>query len=110
MVAPAAAYSPSGMPDFTPAPVSTATSAPSARIFFTVSAVAATRGSAGSISAGTATFMMPPTAAGLGTSRQDVEAPPSGQPADARQVRKMAMPIRITTTTDKDHFTARRKN
>src|ERR1044072_2470067 len=48
------------MPDFTPAPVSTTTSAPSAFIFLTVAGVAATRGSAGSASAGTAIFMMPP--------------------------------------------------
>src|SRR5258707_1338553 len=48
------------MPDFTPAPVSTTTSAPSTFSFFTVSGVAATRGSAGSASAGTAIFMMPP--------------------------------------------------
>src|SRR5882757_7452440 len=36
------------------------TSAPSAFIFFTVSGVAATRGSAGSTSAGIATFIRPP--------------------------------------------------
>src|SRR5215213_2209474 len=47
------------MPDFTPAPLCTTTSAPSALIFFTVSGVAATRGS-GSVSAGIATFMRPP--------------------------------------------------
>src|SRR5690349_8054248 len=45
------------MPDLTPAPGSMATSAPSAIIFFTVSGVAATRGSAGSISTGMAIFM-----------------------------------------------------
>src|SRR5712671_5808885 len=46
------------MPDFTPAPVSTITS-PNAFIFLIVSGVAATRGSPGSVSAGTAIFMMP---------------------------------------------------
>src|SRR6187399_1550673 len=48
------------MPDFTPAPVSTTISAPSAFSFLTVSGVAATRGSAASTSAGTAIFMEPP--------------------------------------------------
>src|SRR5437667_6312489 len=52
------------MPDFTPAPGSTATCAPSATIFLTVSGVAATRGSPGSVSAAIAIFMRPPTAAG----------------------------------------------
>src|SRR4051812_16047513 len=51
------------MPDFTPAPGCTATSAPSPIIFLTVSGVAATRGSDGSASAATAIFIMPPTAA-----------------------------------------------
>src|SRR5689334_9713806 len=51
------------MPDLTPAPGSTATSAPSAVIFLMVSGVAATRGSPASTSAATATFMIPPTAA-----------------------------------------------
>src|SRR5580704_19361443 len=45
------------MPDLMPAPGSMAISAPSAFIFFTVSGVAATRGSAGSISTGMAIFM-----------------------------------------------------
>src|ERR1700704_1020163 len=53
------------MPDLTPAPGCTATSAPSPIIFFTVSGVAATRGSDGSASAATAIFIMPPTAAPL---------------------------------------------
>src|SRR5581483_6337419 len=61
-IAPAALYSESGMPDFTPAPGSTATSAPSALSFLTVSGVAATRSSSGSSSAAMATFMMPPAA------------------------------------------------
>src|SRR5215213_9541754 len=51
------------MPDLTPAPGCTATSAPSPIIFLTVSGVAATRGSDGSDSAATAIFIMPPTAA-----------------------------------------------
>jgi hypothetical protein len=55
--APAAAKSASRMPDFTPAPGSTATSAPSAIIFLTVSGVAATRGSPASVSAATAIFI-----------------------------------------------------
>src|SRR5918996_1279223 len=50
------------MPDLTPAPGSTATSAPSPIIFLTVSGVAATRGSDGSDSAPTAIFMLPLTA------------------------------------------------
>jgi len=53
-VAPAAVNSASGMPDFVPAPGSTATSAPSPFIFLTVSGVAATRPSAGSTSRATA--------------------------------------------------------
>src|ERR1700689_741960 len=51
------------MPDLMPAPGSTATSAPSPIIFLTVSGTAATRGSPASVSAITATFMIPPTAA-----------------------------------------------
>src|SRR6185312_15345965 len=43
-----------------PAPGSTATSAPSAISFLTVSGVAATRGSSGSVSAAIAIFMTPP--------------------------------------------------
>src|SRR5262245_55204719 len=50
------------MPDFTPAPCSTATSAPSAISFLTVSGVAATRGSPASVSAATAIFMTAPMA------------------------------------------------
>src|SRR5262245_16111213 len=61
-VAPAAVNSESGRPDFSPAPGSTATSAPSALNFFTVSGDAATRGSDGSISLATAIFMRPPLA------------------------------------------------
>src|SRR5712691_9583686 len=53
-LAPAAANSASGMPDFVPALGSTATSAPSPCIFLTVSGVAATRASAGSTSRATA--------------------------------------------------------
>src|SRR4029077_11454355 len=56
-VAPAAANSASNTPDLTPAPGSTATSAPSALNFFTVSGEAATRGSEGSISLATAIFI-----------------------------------------------------
>src|SRR5271157_3444219 len=48
------------MPEATPAPASTTTSAPSAPIFFTVSGVAPTRRSVLSLSAGTPTFMLPP--------------------------------------------------
>src|ERR1700692_4800666 len=51
------------MPDLIPAPGSTATSAPRPIIFLTVSGVAATRGSPASVSAATATFINPPTAA-----------------------------------------------
>src|ERR1700735_3376074 len=51
------------MPDFMPAPGSTATAAPSPLIFLTVSGTAATRGSPASVSATTATFMIPPMAA-----------------------------------------------
>src|SRR6185312_4721832 len=61
------------MPDFTPAPGSTATSAPSATSFLTVSGVPATRGSAGSVSAAIAIFMQPPGAAEVensGTTQQ----------------------------------------
>src|SRR5512138_2146377 len=61
-VAPTAVNSESGSPDLTPAPGSTATSAPSALNFFTVSGDAATRGSDGSISLATAIFMRPPLA------------------------------------------------
>src|ERR1700723_1098045 len=61
--APAAVKSASRMPDLTPAPGSTASSAPRPIIFLTVSGVAATRGSPGSDSAATATFINPPTAA-----------------------------------------------
>src|SRR5262249_51994834 len=61
-VAPTAVNSESGRPDLTPAPGSTATSAPSALIFFTVSGDAATGGSDGSISLATAIFMRPPLA------------------------------------------------
>src|SRR3984885_8272630 len=50
----------SSMPDFIPAPGSTATSAPRPSIFLTVSGVAATRGSPASISAATAIFIVPP--------------------------------------------------
>src|SRR6516225_5983762 len=50
------------MSDLTPAPACTATVAPSATIFLTVSGVAATRGSSASVSAITATFMNPPPA------------------------------------------------
>src|SRR5579862_3983486 len=61
-VAPTAVNSESGRPDLIPAPGSTATSAPSALNFFTVSGEAATRGSDGSISLATAIFMGPPAA------------------------------------------------
>src|SRR5205085_4056511 len=60
MVAPAAAKSSSRTSDLSPAPGSTATSAPSAFRRLTVSGVAATRGSP-SISTGTAIFMGSPT-------------------------------------------------
>src|SRR5262245_45368998 len=50
------------MPDLTPAPACTATVAPRATIFLTVSGVAATRGSSASVSAITATFINPPPA------------------------------------------------
>src|SRR5271170_1083514 len=62
-VAPAAEKSASRIPDFIPAPGSTATPAPSPTIFLTVSGVAATRGSPASTSVVTATFMSPPTPA-----------------------------------------------
>src|ERR1700741_603036 len=61
-VAPTAVNSESGSPDLMPAPGSTATSAPSALNFLTVSGDAATRGSDGSISLATAIFMRPPLA------------------------------------------------
>src|SRR4029453_16568493 len=61
-VAPTAVNSESGRPDLTPAPGSTATSAPSALNFLMVSGDAATRGSDGSISLATAIFMRPPLA------------------------------------------------
>src|SRR3954447_18051418 len=71
------------MPDLTPAPGCTATSAPSPIIFLTVSGVAATRGSDGSASAATAIFIMPPTAgphlAGSGSGPQGGEPDRSGQ-------------------------------
>src|SRR5580692_10884309 len=51
------------MPDLIPAPGSIATSAPRPMIFLMVSGVAATRGSPGSVSVVTATFIIPPTAA-----------------------------------------------
>ena len=54
IVAPAASNSPSGMPAFRPAPACTATSAPKALYFFTVSGVAATRVSFPSVSERTA--------------------------------------------------------
>src|SRR5215471_10232699 len=57
------------MPDLTPAPACTATVAPSATIFLTVSGVAATRASSASVSAITATFIDPPPA-GRVSSRQ----------------------------------------
>src|ERR1700704_4858341 len=63
-VAPAAVNSESGNPDLIPAPGSTATSAPNALNFFTVSGEAATRGSDGSISLATAIFIKPPAARG----------------------------------------------
>src|SRR6201999_870637 len=66
-VAPAAVNSESGRPDLMPAPGSTATSTPNALNFFTVSGVAATRGSDGSISLATAIFMGPPAARGTRT-------------------------------------------
>src|ERR1700749_1383133 len=62
-VAPTAVKSESSRPDLMPAPGSTATSAPSALNFFTVSGEAATRGSAESISLATALFMGPPDGA-----------------------------------------------
>src|SRR5581483_4365237 len=62
-VAPTAVNSESGRPDLRPAPGSTATSAPSALNFLTVSGEAATRGSEGSISLATAIFMSPPDSA-----------------------------------------------
>src|SRR5262252_4796613 len=58
------------MPDLTPAPACTATVAPSATIFLTVSGVAATRGSSASASAITATFINPPSARRV-SSRQE---------------------------------------
>src|SRR5262245_52322956 len=61
-VAPTAVNSESGRPDLIPAPGSTATSAPSALNFLTVSGDAATRGSDGSISLATAIFIRPPLA------------------------------------------------
>src|SRR5436190_10201667 len=69
------------MPDLTPAPGCTATSAPSPIIFLTVSGVAATRGSDGSASAATAIFIVPPTAAPhlAGSGPQGGEPDRSGQ-------------------------------
>src|SRR5882724_3505605 len=57
-LAPAASYSASAIPDASPAPASTATLAPSPISFFTVSGVAATRGSPASISPGMAMAVM----------------------------------------------------
>src|SRR6476620_8725749 len=68
-VAPTAVNSESGRPDLMPAPGSTATSAPSALNFFTVSGDAATRGSVGSISLATAIFMRPPAPRGSRTDK-----------------------------------------
>src|SRR5882672_6727765 len=68
-VAPTAVNSESGRPDLMPAPGSTATSAPSALNFFTVSGDAATRGSDGSISLATAIFMRPPAPRGSRTDK-----------------------------------------
>src|SRR5688572_10558786 len=66
-LAPAASKSLSRIPERTPAPPSTATSAPSPISRFTVSGVPATRGSAGSDSAAIAIFMDTPSKAkGLG--------------------------------------------
>src|SRR5215469_6953084 len=59
------------MPELTPAPACTATLAPSATIFLTVSGVAATRGSPASVSAITATFINPPPARRV-RSRQEI--------------------------------------
>src|SRR5258706_14279508 len=57
IIAPAAAYSESGIREPAPAPDWIATSAPSAMNFFTVSGVAATRVSTLSASAGTEIFI-----------------------------------------------------
>src|SRR5450755_4035674 len=65
ILAPALSKSLSRMPAFSPAPFSTATSAPIPTMRLTVSGVAATRGSPGSASAGIAIFMAG-TAARLG--------------------------------------------
>src|SRR6185436_10517817 len=72
------------MPDFTPAPVSTTISAPSALSFFTVSGVAATRGSAGSASAGTAIFIMPPNPWSSLAARSDEEISHQDQQDDKK--------------------------
>src|ERR1700744_5895290 len=68
-VAPTAVNSESGRPDLIPAPGSTATSTPKALNFLTVSGLAATRGSDGSISLATAIFMEPPAARGTRASK-----------------------------------------
>src|SRR6202165_3319312 len=81
MPAPAASYSASATPARMPAPASTRTSAPSARIFFTLSGVAATRGSVSSASAGMAIFMLPP---GPRSDCTDAQAVPMRRPAAAR--------------------------
>src|SRR5579864_572505 len=73
------------MPDFAPAPGSTTTSAPRPIIFFTVSGTAATRGSPASVSAATATFMMPPTAANRPPPA--ASRPPRRKSAGVRQTR-----------------------
>src|SRR5580704_1448843 len=62
-----------------PAPGSMATSAPRPIIFLTVSGVAATRDSPASVSAATATFMNPPTAARPAIRPMSVCAVRSGQ-------------------------------
>jgi hypothetical protein len=90
-------------PDFVPAPGSTATSAPSATIFLIGSGVAAACGSPASLSAATAIFMLPPARV-----RADNLTPGTGRLAADNptivaqfcvQVRKIAIRIRMTTTT-----------
>src|ERR1700677_4451895 len=74
--APADWYSASGNPAFAPAPYSTETSAPSPTNFLTVSGVAATRVSAGSVSAGTPISMkLPPTPSTCGATSVCSECP-----------------------------------
>src|SRR6202034_3572740 len=82
------------MPDLNPAPGSTATSAPRPTIFLTVSGVAATRGSPESVSATTATFINPPTAAMAGNqpmsvfavrSRQEIRHPDNNDDDDCHR-------------------------